>query len=77
MTGFNPISAKKLNADNAKGLNEIMAELAAEEGNYLEAANLYHRQAVLNGKLGIPNHRQMENYRKYSAIHLSIQAFEE
>lgn len=68
---------KKLEADNAKGLNEIMAELAVEEQNYLEAANFYHRQVMINMQAGIPYHRQMENYRKYSAIHLAMQAFEE
>jgi hypothetical protein len=71
------LNQKALEADNAKGMNEILAELAVEENNFLEAANFYHRQAVLNGKLGIPYHRQMENYHKYSAIHTTIQAFDE
>ena len=68
---------KKLEADNSKGLNEILAELAVEEGNFLEAANLYNRQAILNDKLGVPSFRQWDNYKKYSALHLAIGAFDE
>ena len=68
---------KKLEADNAKGMNEILAELAVEDESWLDAANYYNRQAILNDKLGIPSHRQWENYRKYSAIYLSVKAFEE
>jgi hypothetical protein len=77
MAGFNPISTKKLNADNAKGLNQLLAELAEAENNWLEAAYYWNRQAILNDKLGIPSHVAWENYRKCAAIHLAQQAFEE
>jgi hypothetical protein len=68
---------KKLEADNAKGLNHLLAELAQEEGNWLEAANYWNRQAILNDKLGVPSHIAWENYRKACAIYQAQKAFEE
>lgn len=47
------LSTKKLESENRKGLHEIMAEIAEQEGNFLEAARHYLQAAKFQANAGL------------------------